>query len=449
MNETKKRLGAVAATAVVLGNIVGVMIFLTQGSVAKHLPWDGWLLAAWALGGVLALLGSLCMAELGAMMPEAGGDYIYIREAFGERWAFLSGWTSIAITFPGSIAAMAVALCKFQISSWLGAWVNQAILSFALGSWSFSITWAQLMGIGLLLVLTWINVRGLGLSGHMQTVLTVLPLLLVMLAAVVSLFVTPSGTPPAAIDTSKMSPLSGLWPAIVLVFFAYAGWNATTYIGGEIKDPGRNLPLSLIVGTLLAMVVYLVITMMFLKAVPAASMPNAKPMVPFVALERLFGGWAGQGLNVVIALAVTGSLNATVMVGARISYAMAGHGLAFRGLHSRHPKTGTPARALWLQAFVASVLVLSGQFDALISYVSAVMLLFSSLAVGALLMLRRKLPTRERPYKVWLYPLTPLLYIGFSLSVVVGLCFQSPWEVIIGIVITALGVPAYLWVSRR
>jgi len=442
------KLGLLAATAVVLGNIVGVMVFLTPSIAAVHLPYNTWYLAAWAVGGILALLGALCLGELGAMMPEAGGDYIFIREAFGDRTAFLSGWTSVIITFPGSIAAMAVGLCFFQGPALLGPGVRSPIFTLDLGAYYYTVSWAQALGIGIIALLTGINHVGLRLTGWVQTAITATPLALVLVAGVAVLFVSPSGPVPPAVATAGKSPWIGLWPAIVPIFFAYAGWNVTTYIGGEIKNPGRNIPRSLILGTGLAIVAYLVVQWVFLNGMPAASMPNAK-FVPAEAVTRLFGGWAGHLLMVVIALAVMGSLNATVLAGARISYAMSGKGMAFGLMGTQSRRFGTPAAALWIQAALAALLVLTGRFDELVKYVVGVMLIFSIVTVAAVLELRHTRPELERPYRVWGYPYTPIAFVLFCGAVLVFLWLQSSRELLWGVLITALGLPAFEWIRRR
>ncbi|TNE50465.1 MAG: amino acid permease [Deltaproteobacteria bacterium] len=442
------KLGPLTATAVVLGNIVGVMIFLTQSDVAKHLPWNSWFLAAWAIGGVLALFGALSYGELGAMMPKAGGDYVYIREALGPRTAFLSGWTSVVITFPGSIAAMAVGLCFYQGPVVFGGWVQKPLWSFAWGSWTYKVTGAQLLAIGVILLLTVINHIGLKVAGWLQATVTILPILLMLAAGVAVFFVSPTSPLPAAVATQDLSPWAGLWPAIALIFFAFAGWNATTYIGSEIDQPGRNIPLSLTLGTLLAVAVYLLISWVFLQGVPAASMPNARPTVYIFAIQRLFGSSAGHLLTLVIALAVLGSLNATVMVGARISEAMSQNGVALPSLQHRHPRFQTPTAALWLQGGLACILVLSGRFDQLVKYTAGVMMAFSSLTVLALFVLRVRQPDTPRPYKTWGYPWVPGIFVAFNTAVLVGLCIQSTYEVLWGVAITLLGVPVYAWYQR-
>lgn len=450
MAELKQKLGLTAAVAMVLGNIVGVSIFLVPATVASHLPSAGWFIAAWVLGGLLALVGALCLGELGAMLPEAGGDYLYIRRAFGDRPAFLSGWTSVAITFPGSIAAMAVALCFYNLPAFLGPWVTQPALRLSLGSYGHVITWAQVLGIGVLLLLTAVNHVGVRVAGWVQTAITAAPVLLMLVAGVAALFVTPAGPAPAAVvSAAAKSPLAGLWPAIIPIFFAYAGWNVSTYFGGEIEKPGRNLPLSLLLGTSLAIVVYLVMCFVFLRGVPVDAMPSSKIFVPFVAVTRLYGSWAGPVLTGVIALAVLSSINATIFAGARIGYAMAGHGLAFEGLRRLSPRFGTPSTALWVQAGIAIVLVLSGRFDQLVGYVATVMMIFSAITVYAVIQLRRREPGLERPYRVFGYPFTPALFILFSAAVVVAQTRAQPVIVAWGLLITALGLPLYEVMRRR
>lgn len=451
--DSKRKLGLTAAVAVVLGNIVGVMIFLTPAQVGQLLPWDGWFMAAWALGGVLALLGALCLGELGAMLPEAGGDYVYIREAYGDTLSFLSGWTSVVVTFPGSIAAMAVGLCFFQGPALFGPAVQTQALYLDFGASYYAVSWAQVLGLGVILLLTAVNHVGLTLTGWLQTAITVTPAALLSAAFVASFFVTPSGPEPQAVVSLAGSPWLGLFPALVPIFFAYAGWNVTTYIGGEIHDPGKNIPRSLLVGTGLAVALYLALAWVFLKGVPAAAMPGV-PFVPSVALGRLFGPWSAHLVTLVIALAVLGSLNATILAGGRISYAMAGRGVAFASLGRLSPRLGTPAVALWVQAALAMLLVLTGRFEELVNYVVVVMLVFSSIAVLAVIVLRVRRPDLPRPYRAWGYPVTPALFVLFSLAVVVFLLARekSRTEALWGLLIALLGLPAYAlvrWRGRR
>ncbi len=448
MTESNPKLGAVTATAVVLGSIVGVMIFLTQSTVAKYLPSNGWFLTAWALGGLLALFGAISLGELGAMMPKAGGDYFYLREAFGERTAFLSGWTSVVITFPGSIAAMAVGLCYYQGPTLLGSWVQQPLLTWKTSWFVYHLNYAQLLSLSVILGLTAINHIGVRLSGWLQTAVTLLPVAFMLAAGLAALFITPTGETLPTVTASQQSPWLGLMAAIVPIFFAYAGWNATTYIGSEIKDPGRNIPRSLILGTALAIVVYLVVSWTLLQGIPAAAMPKAG-FVPGVAVHRLFGASAGNFLTLVIALAVLGSLNATILAGARISYAMAQHGLMLKSLEQRSSRFQTPALALWFQAGIAIILVFSGRFDQLVKYVTGIMLAFSSITVAVVFVLRHKRPHAKRPYRAWGYPLVPAIFILFCTAVFVTLCIQSPIEVAWGFLITCLGLPVFAYMQHH
>lgn len=450
MSPSARSIGLTAATAIVLGNIVGVMIFFTPSQIARHLPWDGWFLAVWAIGGGIALLGAFCVAELGAMLPEAGGDYIFIREAYGEPLSFLAGWTSAAITFPGSIAAMAVGLCHFQGAELLGPIVDEAALQLDLLGCSHAVTWAQLMALGVICALTLINHLGVRLAGRLQISLIASPVILVGVAGLVALGVEPSGpTPPPAVS-SDGNPWSGLLPALIPVFFAYSGWNVITYIGGEIRDPGRNIPRSLVLGTSLAVGLYLLTSWIFLRGVPAAAMPGVS-FVPALACNRLFGEWTVLLITAVIGLAVLSSLNSTVLAGARVSSAMAGRGLTLPALQRLSPRFETPFAALWVQAALAALAVLSGRFEQLVACVVVVMLLSSCLAVGAVVVLRLRRPAAARPYRAWGYPITPAIYVVFSLVIVASMLIEesSRAEALWGLVITALGLPLLWWTRRR
>ncbi|MBU1536118.1 amino acid permease [Myxococcota bacterium] len=448
--DSKGKITLIPAIAIVLGNIVGVMIFLTPPAVAKFLPQTGWFFGAWIGGGLLAIAGALALGELGAMFPKAGGDYLYIREAYGEKLSFLSGWTSVVITFPGSIAAMAVGLCFFQGPQVFGPWVQKAVFSTHIGSYHYVLTWAQILALGVIALITAINHLGARVTGWVQTTVIAAPVVLMIVAGVAAIFITPAGATPKAVADMSTNPFMGFFPALVPVFFAYAGWNVTTYIGGEIADPGKNIPRSLIIGTALAILLYMVVLGVFVKAVPVAAMEGV-PFLPAVALGRLFGASAGILFTMVIGLAIIGSLNATILAGGRISYAMAGHGLAFSSLGKESKKFGTPATALWVQAGLAGLLVLSGRFEQLIAYTVMVMLLFSALTVSASIMLRRTRPELERPYKTWGYPVTPILFIFFCLAVVAFLFYgaKTRYEAIAGVIITALGYPAYLFIKSR
>ncbi len=444
MSSSSRRIGLSAAIAIVLGNIVGVMIFLAPSEVAKHLPWDNWFLTAWVVGGGLALLGAISLAELGAMLPEAGGDYVFIREAYGETLSFLSGWTSAVITFPGSIAAMAAGLCAFQGSEVFGSRVNDIALSIELGGCCFGVTGAQLLAIVVILAFTTINHLGVCLASRIQTILTALPVFLLVLAAGIVVFIKPSGPLPQPVPATDGNPWLGLFPALIPVFFAYSGWNVITYLGGEIRNPARNIPCSLVVGTLLAVCLYLIICWTFLQGMPAASMAEVS-FVPAVALGRLFGEGISWAINLFIAIAVLSSINTTVLAGARVSCAMSDNGLLFPCLKRLSSGSASPFAALWAQAAIAALLVLSGKSEQLVAYVVVVMLLFSSLAVGAVVVLRIRRPIAIRPYRVWGYPVTPIAYVVFSLLVVAYMLYEesSRTEAFWGMVITLLGLPVF------
>ncbi len=450
MSPSARCIGLPGAVAIVLGNVVGVAVFLTPPEVARHLPWDQWFLFAWALGAAPALLGALCLAELGAMLPRAGGDYAYIREAYGDPLAFLSGWTSTVITFPGSVAALGVGLCVFQGAEFLGARVAEPAVEIVCWSTRLHLSWAQLMAMGTIVVFTAINQRGGKQVGWLQTALVAVPVLATLAAGAAALIATPGRTTlPAAVPTDG-NPWSALLPALVPVFFAYSGWNVITYVGDEIRDPARTIPRALLLGTSVAAGLYVLICWTFLQAVPAAAMPGLAS-VPAEACSRLFGSWAARVSSAVIGVAVLSGLNATILAGARVSQAMSMHGLGFSFLRRRSPKSQAPVGALWLQALISTLWVMTGRFEQLLAYVVVVMLLSSCLTVGAVLVLRARRPRAHRPYRVWGGPLAPAMYLGFCLLVVVFMVVEETRrsQALWGMVITALGLPAYWWQRRR
>jgi len=449
MAPTGTRIGLPGAIAIVLGNVVGVAVFLTPPEVARHLPWNRWFLSAWALGAVPALVGALCMAELGAMLPRSGGDYAYIREAHGEPLAFLSGWTSTVITFPGSVAAMAVGLSAFQGAELFGPRILAPAFRAVVWGAGLQLSWAQVVALGIIVAFTALNQLGIAQVGRVQTALVALPVLGILIAGAAALIATPSeATLPAAVTTDG-SPWKSLLPALVPVFFAYSGWNVITYVGDEIRDPARTIPRALAVGTLLAAGLYVLICWTLLQAVPAAAMPGLGS-VPAYACSRLFGSWAGTLSTAVIGVAVLSSLNATILAGARVSRAMSLDGLAFSFLQRRGWRSRAPTRALWLQAGLSALLVVTGRFEQLLAYVVVVMLLSSSLSVAAVLVLRLRKPDIPRPYRVWGYPLTPTVYVLFCLLVVAFMILEerSRAEALWGMAITALGLPAFWWQRR-
>ena len=418
------RLGRWAAQSIVAGSMLGIGIFIAPPVVAQHIHSSGYFLLMWLLGGLAALCGALCVAELGAMMPRAGGEYPYLRLAYGPGIAFSTGWLQLLATFPGSLAAMAVGTATYQLPRLFGESLTEPVTlgPLAVEGPTF---WAMVI----VLVLTALNHVGVVLSGRVQIVLTMVPLA-VLLA--VSLFIVGDvGTVTADAPGLDL----GLWPvpapaalaaAYLPVYFAYSGWNAAIYIGGEIDNPGRNLPRAVIGGTLAVLVLYMVLSAGFLSVFGVEDLAGVGE-AGTAAAGRLFGQAGIVVVTTMILLAMLGSINGSVMTGSRIGYAMAEQG-HFPPQGARlHARFGTPVVSLWMQAGLAVGLIALQGFEQLMSYASCAMLISGSLTVYSVVRLRKRMPDRPRPYKVAFYPWVPYAYIGSSLFVLAVLV--AHWDI--------------------
>ena len=433
--QLKRQLRPWDAVMIVVGNVIGVGIFTTTGFMARDLG-DPWLvMAAWALGGVLTLLGALTYGELGAAFPRAGGDYVYLRESYGPLAGFLVGWVGFFIINPGSIAALALGFGSYLLPL---ATVSQAaplllakvvaivtILAFSALNY-FSLRWASLAqnlvgGVGLLTIIALVAagfIWGQGQWSHF------------------------------AYTGGKATPADLLGPAMVSVFFTYSGWFVSAYVAGEMRDPRKNLPFSLIVSSLIVMVVYLLVNVLYLYALPVPAMSGVVDIAR-LACEALFGGWAAHLLAVVVMLAILGSLNSVVLTAPRIYYAMACDGLLPRLLACAHQEHQTPHWAIVVQALVSCAMVLAGNFYQLLSYTAFFMLLTSIATALGVIVLRLRQPRLARPYKVWGYPFTALAFIGAYTWIAVRVYLYNPRDALVGLAIAFSGIPVYLVMRHR
>ncbi len=390
--------------------MLGIGIFIAPPVVAAQLDHPGTFLIMWLAGGASALFGALAVAELGAMMPRAGGDYPYLRLAYGPGIAFGVGWLQLLAIFPGSLATMAVGTASFQLPVVLGSYYELP-LTFGL---SPTITWAFVIVIGL----TALNHVGVVLSGRFQVGLTGIPVLVLLVAGVCVLVSqgTDGGAWGSTTTPIRAPGLEATALAFLPVYFAYSGWNAAIFVGGEIRNPARNLPRALVGGTLAVTALYFLLCVGFLAVFPMTDLAHVGE-AGTAAARTLFGSLGELGVTTLIVLAMLGSINGTVLTGSRIAYAMAGHGHAPASARKLHRRFRTPVAALWMQAGWSLVLVLSQSFEQLMNYTSAAMLITGTLTVMAVIVLRRKLPDTKRPYRTWGYPVTPILYATSSLVV--------------------------------
>ncbi len=381
-------IGPGSAMAIVAGSMLGIGIYLAPAEMAVQVRSPAVLLAIWLGTGLIMLGGALAFAELATRFPDAGGDYVYLRQAFGPSAAFATGWGLFAAVFAGSVAAVTVALCRFQLSTLLGGpldvpWLHVPGLGAVSGD--------RVVAVAIVFLLTALNVRGVRLSAAVQNATTVVPALILAVLALICLALATAGAlppgEPAALPDQPLS-LTILVRAYLLAYFAYSGWNAVVYVAGEVREPRRTLPRALVGGTVLITLLYVLLCAGFVVALGMGGLASAGEAGSATA-AALLGEPGRLIMTVLIALCLLSPINAAILGGARVAWAMAADGAFWRRASRLHPRHGTPAFALWVQALWASVLIVSGGFDELLRAVSVAMLATASLAVIALWVLRR------------------------------------------------------------
>jgi APA family basic amino acid/polyamine antiporter len=448
--ELKRQIGLFSAVMLIAGDMIGTGIFISTGAIAETLPTPGGVLLVWLFGGLLALTGALTCAELSASLPYAGGDYIYIREAYGKVMGFLSGWSSFLVTFSGAIAFLAVILNGF-VSFFIPALGSQEVLlSIPLPFIPINANVGMFFSMGVVLLLSGLHCLGVRQGTLMQNILTILKigalLGIIVFGALLGNGNTSHFEP--LFDWQKIGNLSLFGAAFIPVIFAYSGWNAVTYIAGEVKEPETNLPRALMYGVLIVMALYLAINAVYIYAVPVTEMKGALRMSE-VATTALFGLKTSAWITGIITISILGALNVVTMIGPRIYYAMAKDGVFFQRLTYVHPNFGTPTKAILLQALWSCLLILTNTWGTLFTYVSVVITLFSAFTVGSVIVLRFKRPELKRPYRLWGYPIVPLLFVLIHLWIVWGSVTERPKESLIGLFIVCLGIPVYwIWKSK-
>ncbi len=456
--ELVRGLGPWASVAIVVGTMIGTGIFLKPAEMAREGHSVSIVFAAWIVGAVLSLFGALSYAELGAAIPEAGGEYAYLRRGFGPVWGFLFGWMHSIVGRPASTASIAAGMMRF-LSFFLPA-VAAPIFSvhFAipgLTGWikpyDFAFTWAQPLAVFWLVLMTGVNYLGVRLGGGVQVLLTAIKLVSIAIVIGVA-FVLPSGGGhagdpvwPTAVNAGL---LSAFLAALAAALWAYDGWEDLNLVGSEVKDPARNFPRALVGGVSLVAVVYLLFNAACLKVLPFASVANSMHVASDV-VERVVGHGAAAWVTLAMLISALGSMNSSILSGARVPYAMARDRVFFKIADGIHPKYRTPGRALIFQGVLASVLALSGTFEELTNLFIFAGWIFYGLAVVALFRLRRTEPEMERPYRCWGYPWVPGAFVLGALALTVNLWLDRPGRSTIGLLIILAGLPFYRWWTRR
>lgn len=451
----ERKLGLFDSTMLVMGIIIGSGIFLTTGIMAKSIPSPGLIILAWIVGGILSLAGALVYAELGAAMPEAGGQYVYLREAYGPLSGFLFGWMMFLVYQTGAIAALAVAFAEYFGHFFPSLSTTKFIFSTNITifnhSFPYSLSMGQIVALVIIILLSFLNLIGLVLGSIIQNIVTIIKI--GSLAAIVGLgFIIGKG---GSIEFSFVqsglsvsSLITGFGVAMIAVIWTYDGWNNINFAAGEIKNPKRNLPFSLILGVLGITAIYVAVNYIYLYALPINEMTGVV-RVAEKAATFLFGGIAASLISVVVVISTFGALNGTILTGPRVYYAMAKDNLFFKRVAEVHPRFRTPGFSIFIQAIWACLLALSGTFEQLITYVIFAAIIFYIAAVASVFTLRKKRPELPRPYKTWGYPVMPLLFIVTLLGLLINTVVNKPVESIAGLGIVVIGLPVFYYWKRK
>jgi APA family basic amino acid/polyamine antiporter len=488
--ELVKGLGLTSATTLVMGSMIGSGIFIVSAEIAREVNSPGLLILAWCVTGFMTIVGALSYGELAAMMPKAGGQYVYLRESLGPLWGFLYGWTLFLVIQTGTIAAVGVAFGKFlghffpavSATNWI--WHIAKVPTWhvtsqiTLGGMDVGLNTQNLAGIVVVILLSIINIFGLKTGAAVQNVFTIAKVSALFLLIVAGIFV---GRNPQAIAAnftdfwrwsavhSASGTMAGPFVGVLTILavaqvgslFSADAWNNVTFTAGEVKNPKRNLPLSLAIGTSVVILLYIAANFIYLTVLPMdGSMSGATVMergikyaasdrVGTAALEQMFGGSAAGLMAIAILISTFGCCNGLILAGARVYYAMAKDGLFFKATGEVQPRYHTPKNALIVQGIWTCILCLSGTYNDLLNYVIFAVLVFYILTITGLFVLRRTRPDAERPYRAVGYPVLPAIYIVMALFIDVVLLRYQPQYTWPGLFIVLLGVPVYLIWSRR
>lgn len=469
MSELRRGLGSLDGAAIVVANVVGTGIFLTPAFIARRAPDTGAFLGLWIVGGALALVGALAYAELAAMRPRAGGEYVYIREAFGGLAGFLSGWTSLVAGFSGAIAAAAVGFAVYLDRLVPGAGATTPLLELGptVAGAGLTVTPRALVAVAVIAVFSGIHALGLGAGRIAQQTLAWLNVGTILLlvafgfgalagdGGAAALGVGGAGADAAAGGSAGASvaveagapDLGGALVALVLVMFTYSGWNAAAYVAGELRDPGRTVPRSLLGGTAVVIVLYLALNALYVAVLGVEGVAAAEATGDRL-VEVLWGATGARLFTPLILLVLASSVSAMVLTGPRVYFAMA-EDRCLPGAFARVGDRGVPVFSIGVQAVWSAVLVLTGGFEALLTYTGFAIVLFGGLGVAALFVFRWRLPDEARPFRAWGYPWAPGLFIAAALAMVAQSILRAPGPSLAGVALIGVGVPVYLWVRRR
>jgi basic amino acid/polyamine antiporter, APA family len=459
MNEPRqlnRSLGLGMVVIVAISNIIGSGVYKKIAPMAASLHAAGWVLICWVLAGIISLFGALSNAEVAGLLADTGGEYVYYKKIYNRFFSFIFGWSLFTVIQTAAISSLAYIFAQsldsiLHLPPLFGSWAGFSIAGLFYPFAGFQV---KLTAILLILTLTWINSRGIKTGTGLSTAILVAVILGILCIVVFGL-----GSPEAhlkrivELKTTDSVPVgfSAVFTAMLAAFWAYQGWAAVGYIGGEVKNPHRNIPLGVAAGVSIVIVLYLLVNITYLTLLPIPQLEAIDHSQQIAAIEAVKVFWGGAGalfLSLLIALTTLGATHATILVSCRPYFAMAREGMFFSRA-GRLNNAHAPSHSLWYQGIWACILVLSGSFDQLTDMIIFAVFIFYGATTLGVFILRKKMPDAPRPYKVWGYPLVPAIVVIFSAALFINTIFARPREAGLGMVLMLSGVPFYFWFTRK
>ncbi len=450
-SELRRELGLWPAASIVVGTVIGSGIFLVPRAMVQRVGTPGMVFFVWVFGGLLSLAGALTYSELAAALPEAGGEYNYLREAYGPIWGFLYSWTQMWVAKSGSIATLGTGFFYYLTTFFpkLDGVFYTVPLPIGPGGGPLELRYGQLFAMALILLLAWLNYYGVKLGGNVQLAVTGVKVALIAFIIIAGLaFGTAQATLPAAAAPAAPLTAAGFFAALVGALWAYDGWNNVSMVASEIRDPQRNLPRALIWGTAAVIGIYLLTNAAYFHVLTAAEV-GSSPRVAAEMMSRIFARPGAAAVSVAAMISIFAALNGSILSGSRVPYAAARDGLFFSALARVNPRHHTPGVSVLALSAWSALLVLSGRYEQLYTYVIFASWILYGMTTAAVIVLRKKRPDLPRPYRTLGYPWVPILFVLVATVLVLSTLKDSPRESIMGIGLILMGVPFYFYWSRK
>jgi APA family basic amino acid/polyamine antiporter len=432
--QVRRELGPFTATSVVVANMIGAGILTTTGLMAIQLPSPSWIFGCWIFGGLIAMSGALCYAELATRMPEEGGEYVYLKKLYHPAFGFLTGWTSLIVGFSVPTASSALGFTEYMFA---GLDIQSAShTAFRL------VQIKKMTAIGLIIFFTTIHYLGLRRGSKVQNILTAIKVLSIIGLTTVGLAIGGGNWSHLGFQTGEPLNIMAIGTAMMFVMFSYSGWNASTYVAGELRNPRKTLFVSLTAGTLIVIIIYLSVNVFIFHAVPYSELKGNIAVLEMASVKA-FGEWMGNGLGILIGCALLSSLSAFILIGPRVYYAMARDGLFFSFASKVHPKHNVPSSSIVVQGMIAIMMVTIGSYEQLLIYIGFALNIFPWLAITGLFIARKRHVGDESAVKVWGYPVVPIFFLCCSLIMMIFNYVNRPVESTAAVLTVIIGIPCY------